>query len=86
MDELDINKIVANCFMCKGHMNPSIINHIVDMDGSIIIVKNVPANVCKQCGEAFYDHDIVKKLEIIVEQAKQNKAEITVINYYDKVA
>ena len=75
-----------NCFMCKGKMNPSIVNHIVDLDGSIIIVKNVPANVCKQCGEAFLDHDIVKKLEIIVEQAKKSKAEITVISYYENVA
>ncbi|MCR4436474.1 MAG: type II toxin-antitoxin system MqsA family antitoxin [Clostridiales bacterium] len=75
-----------NCFMCKGHVKPGAVNHIVDLEDSIIIVKNVPANVCKQCGEAFFDHDIVKKLEAIVEQAKQSKAEITVINYYDNVA
>jgi YgiT-type zinc finger domain-containing protein len=72
--------------MCKGQMNNSTVNHIVDIEGSIIIVKKVPANVCKQCGEAFFDHDIVKKLEIIVNQAKESKAEITVINFYNNVA
>lgn len=75
-----------NCFMCKGQMSMGIVNHIVDIEGSIIIIKNVPANVCKQCGEAFFDNDTVKKLESIVNQAKQSNAEITVINYYDKVA
>jgi YgiT-type zinc finger domain-containing protein len=75
-----------NCFMCKGHMFAGTVNHIVDIEGSIIIVRNVPANVCKQCGEAFFDHDVTKKLEEIVEQAKQSKAEIAVINYFDKVA
>ena len=75
-----------NCFMCKGHMKPGIVNHIVDIEGSIIIIKNVPASVCKQCGEAFFDNDVVKKLELIVDHSKQSKAEITVINYYDKVA
>ena len=75
-----------NCFMCKGHMTMGAVNHIVDIESSIIIVKNVPANVCKQCGEAFFDNDVVKKLEAIVEQARQSKAEITVINYYDMVA
>ena len=55
-----------NCFMSKGHMTIGTVNHIVDIEGSIIIVKNVPANVCKQCGEAFYEHDVVKKLEAIV--------------------
>ena len=75
-----------NCFMCKGLMKAGNVNHIVDIEGSIIIVKNVPANVCKQCGEAFFDNDVAKKLEVIVKQAKASKAEITVINYYDKVA
>lgn len=75
-----------NCFMCKGHMKSGTVNHIVDINGSIIIVKNVPANVCKQCGEAFFDHEIVKRLEAIVEQTRQSKAEITVINYYENVA
>lgn len=75
-----------NCFMCKGQMRPGNVNHIVDRDGEIIIIKNVPAIVCKQCGEAFYDNEVMKKVEKIVEEAKSNRAEITIINYYDKVA
>ena len=75
-----------NCFMCKGSIKTGTVNHVVDINGTIIIIKNVPANVCGQCGEIFFDTVIAKKLEDIVEQAKLGNAEITVINYYDKVA
>ena len=38
-----------NCTFCKAPLSNGRVNHIVDL-GNIIIVKNVPANVCKQCG------------------------------------
>jgi len=72
--------------MCKGELAKDVINHVVDIDGRITIVKNVPADVCKQCGESYIDHDTAIKLEQIVEQAQQSGAEVTIINYYDKVA
>ncbi|HAN09683.1 MAG TPA: type II toxin-antitoxin system MqsA family antitoxin [Clostridiales bacterium] len=75
-----------NCFMCKGSTENGIVNHVVDINGAIIIIKNVPANVCSQCGEVFFDNEVAKKIEIIVEQAKENHAEITIINYRDKAA
>ncbi len=27
------------------------VNHIVDLGEGIIIIKNVPSNICEQCGE-----------------------------------
>jgi len=46
----------------------------------------VPAKVCKQCGEYYLDHEVAQKVENIVENAKNNKAEVIIINYYDRVA
>ena len=52
-----------NCLMCKGKMEAGKVNHIIDINGHIIIVKNVPALVCKQCGEYFLEHSIAVKIE-----------------------
>ena len=41
------------CFKCKGTMISKNANYILDLDGSIIIIKNVPSLVCDQCGEVF---------------------------------
>ena len=39
------------CFYCKGDMKPSTTTHVVDYDGCVIVIKNVPCEECQQCGE-----------------------------------
>lgn len=75
-----------NCILCKGKLIQGKVNHIVDIDGHIIIIKGVPANICKQCGEYYIETNIALKLEKIIEKAKKNKAEIFVVNYSEMAA
>ena len=51
---------------CKGHMVVSKIKFIVDLGSCVVIVKNVPAQVCQQCGEASFDNETAKQLEKMV--------------------
>jgi len=74
------------CFICKGDMINKKTNYILDLDGSIIIVKNVPSLVCDQCGEVFYENEVMKRIEKIVDLFKNALAEIAIVNYEDKVA
>ncbi len=55
------------------------------MDGGFLIIKNVPADVCGQCGEVFIPDDVAEALEKTVEAARKSKAEIEIISY-EKVA
>ena len=72
--------------MCKGSLadNPS--TFMVDIDKCIIIVKNVPSQVCNQCGESSYNNEVAKQLEKIVDSLRRSVTEIAVVNYIDKVA
>lgn len=74
------------CFMCKGDMINKNTNYILDLDGSIIIIKNVPSFVCNQCGEVFYENDVMKRIEKIIYLFKNALTEIAIVNYDDKVA
>ncbi|MBC7076588.1 MAG: type II toxin-antitoxin system MqsA family antitoxin [Syntrophomonadaceae bacterium] len=74
------------CVMCKSKLAKSSVNHIVDYNGRIIIIKNVPANVCGQCGEYYIDNDTAMRLEEVVSDLLNNKAEILVLNYSEMVA
>ena len=74
------------CFMCKGSLTDKRTTFMVDIDNSIIIVKNVPSQVCSQCGETSYSDEIAKQLEEIVNSLRMSVAEIAVINYADKIA
>ena len=55
------------CLLCKGKLEKGKVNHVVDIDDLIIIIKKVPAEICKQCGEYYLDHKVAQKVEDIVE-------------------
>jgi len=59
---------------------------MVDIDECIIIVKNVPSQVCSQCGEVSYSNEVAKQLEKIVDSLRMSITEIAVTNYMDKAA
>lgn len=42
----------------------------VDFGTGVVVVRNVPAIVCSQCGSNWIDDEIAAKLEAIVNDAK----------------
>ena len=74
------------CSLCRGSLQEGKVNHIVDLNDFIIIIKNVPAKVCNQCGEYYLDHKVAKEVEQIVENFRENAAEVVIVNYFDLVA
>ena len=74
------------CFMCKGQLEDKITTFMVDLGNCIVIVKNVPSQVCSQCGEISYSHEVTKQLEAIVNTMRASIAEIAVVKYPDQVA
>ena len=75
-----------NCFMCKGQLIEKKLNYMVDLEDTIIIIKGVPAKVCTQCGEQYFDDKTSENIEKIVEQLKELSTEVTIVNYKEKVA
>lgn len=74
------------CFMCNGSLQDQRTNFIADLNGCIIIIKNVPSQVCDQCGEVTYDNEVVKKLEKIINECKNILTEIVVVHYGEMAA
>ena len=54
---------------------------MVDLGNCIVIVKNVPSQLCTQCGEVSYSDEVAARLEQIINQVKNSLTEIAVINY-----
>lgn len=74
------------CFMCKGTLEKKKVNYIVDLEETIIIIKGVPAKVCKQCGEEYFDDKTSENIEAIVNQLKRFPMEVSIVNYTEEVA
>lgn len=69
------------CFICKGTIEHKLTTFTVDLGHCIIIVKNVPSEVCSQCGEISYSHEVAVQLEKIVAAMKKSVTEVAIINY-----
>ena len=75
------------CFFCKGTLEKTTTKFIVDLGECVVIVKNVPAMVCKQCGEKSFDDATMEQLEKIVDAVRNSLVrEVAIVEYTDKVA
>ena len=74
------------CVFCKGDLKESRTIHTVNINDCIIIIKNVPCMECSQCGEIYFNDDVLEKIESIIDQVKNVLSEITVIDYNKQVA
>lgn len=70
------------CMYCKNNdLIESTTIHVVDCDGCVIIIKNVPCKERGQCGAKYFSEETARQLEKLVNISKQLMQEISVINY-----
>jgi len=72
--------------MCKGSLENKETSFMADLDNRYLIVKEVPSQVCKQCGEVSYSHDVAKRLEELVSDMKPTNTELVIASFASKVA
>jgi YgiT-type zinc finger domain-containing protein len=59
------------CEFCDGLMEAHIIQACFHYKGHTIYINHVPAWVCNQCGEQYFDAPVYKQLEEIAKQRKR---------------
>ncbi len=61
------------CPLCGGETVRKKVDHEYRKNGQYIVIKNVPAYVCQDCGETLFDSSVVKKLlsGSLLEQGKE---------------
>lgn len=72
-----------NCLFCKSELENEYTNYIADLGKCIIVIRNVPTQVCKQCGEKSYSFDVAVRIQKLVNQVKNIVSGIAEISYTD---
>ena len=54
------------CAFWKGDTEERVIRYVQEFDGRVVIIENVPAEVCTQCGEQLIRPEIAEKVQKIV--------------------
>jgi YgiT-type zinc finger domain-containing protein len=70
------------CIICKqGETRPGTTTVTLTRDESTIVVKNVPADICDNCGEYYLTEEISNQIMAMAEEAVQLNHEVEVIRY-----
>jgi YgiT-type zinc finger domain-containing protein len=74
-------RLPNKCPLCGGTKKKGKTTFAVDLGFGVVVVREVPATVCSQCGADWIGDVIAGKLEKLVEDArrKQHLVEITTL-------
>jgi len=75
------------CGICKAEMEEKKVTYTEDIEQGVIVVRHVPAHVCTECGNTWYNGTVAIELEKLVDRfASSLGSEVSVINYTKLVA
>lgn len=70
------------CVICKnGETKPGKATITLNRGETSLVFKDVPAEICDNCGEAYTDQEVTEKLQESARQAEQDGAEVVVRRY-----
>jgi len=58
--------IPNQCSACQGELEARLNTFTSWIDDRLVVIENVPALVCKQCGETYYAPEIVERIQKLV--------------------
>ena len=68
------------CPSCGGNLVEGETTFTVDFGSGVVVIRNVPATVCSQCGMEWLDDSITDKIENIVKEAKEKHSVVEVMS------
>ena len=60
----------GECEVCNSHMKEEFINQDFWIRGNLLVVENVPAGVCPNCGEKIVRGDVGLRIGELLEDSK----------------
>ena len=54
---------VKRCSLCRGYLDPGVATLEIWLEGQLVVVRDVPADVCGQCKEPYFSADVSHKLD-----------------------
>ena len=71
-----------NCAICKtGEMHSGTTTVMVERDRTVVVMRDVPALICDNCGEYYLDAPIATRASTLVDNAVKNGAEVEIVRF-----
>ena len=69
------------CIRCGHETYESTTTEAIELEGGVLVIRNIPCYKCETCDEIHFTGNVVKKLEEIIASAKQQLQELSVVNF-----
>ena len=73
--------MMTTCPFCKAPVEERLVEHVHRWGGELRILRNVPAEVCVQCGETFFGPDALDAMDAVVADGREPDGRIAVPVY-----
>ena len=80
-EEAVVKEDVRRCPLCGAEKQPGTTTSAVDLKFGVVVVREVPAFICSQCGNAWIDDPVAAKLERVVAEAHRTQALVEVMQW-----
>lgn len=74
----------ANCSFCGGSVEEQSVNVDYRTKAGLVIIENVPAGVCRQCGEQYYTAQVAKAMEKLATEAPISRTVIVPVREFSE--
>ena len=62
---------VCNCG--RGRLAPGVTDYITRVEGSVLVIKNVPALICDICDEAYLTSEASREIDRVVKEFREGR-------------
>ncbi len=69
------------CPLCGGQKRKGKTIFSLDSGRGIVVVRGVPAKICKQCGEEWIDSKPAARVERLIQPLRQKTAPVEVLSF-----
>ena len=73
----------GKCASCGGDRVTGRTIFAAQIEDGVLVVRDVPATVCSQCGEEWIDDDVTARLTEIAEDARRRRVQLEVVTLSD---
>jgi len=66
------------CLLCGGKMEKGTVAYTVDRKGYHLFIEKIPAHVCSQCGERYFEEKEVEALQDMIKVLEEKLQSVLV--------
>ncbi len=76
----------GRCPLCGGWKSPGKTTFAVDLKFGVVVIREVPALVCDQCGESWFEDGVALELERVVMDARIKHPVVEVAHWQQRAS